>query len=223
MSVSRKKLPNVIRPTIDGTPEGALGNGNGWRGAPEGMLVSDQLVDATGAATESEPVVHVAETMRPSSASGTLSPTPAHSVSPGVDAAKRLTQARAIVERHATYSAVGGILPLPIASVAGITTIIIRMVKMLSTLYGVPFERDRARAIVAGLVGGATPTGFAAVTTSTLFYVVPSGLLLGTVVSAISAVACTRSIGRVFIEHFESGATLNDFRAPKMRSAPRNR
>jgi hypothetical protein len=51
------------------------------------------------------------------------------------------------------------------------------------------------------------------VTTSTLFYAVPSGLLLGTVVSAISAVACTRSIGRVFIEHFESGATLNDFRA----------
>ena len=131
-----------------------------------------------------------------------------------LDAAKRLTQARAIVELHATYSAVGGILPLPIASVAGITTIIIRMVKMLSSLYGVPFERDRARAIVAGLVGGATPTGFAAVTTSTLFYVVPSGLLLGTVVSAISAVACTRSIGRIFIEHFEGGATLNDFRAP---------
>ena len=195
--MSRKKLPNVIRPTIDRAPEGALGNGNGWRGAPEGMLVSDQLVDATGAATESEPVVHVVETMRPSSASGMLSPTPGHSVSPAVDAAKRLTQARAIVERHATYSAVGGILPLPIASVAGITTIIIRMVKMLSSLYGVPFERDRARAIVAGLVGGATPTGFAAVTTSTLFYVVPSGLLLSTVVSAISAVACTRSIGRV--------------------------
>ena len=215
MSVSRKKLPNVIRPTIDRAPEGALGNGNGWRGAPEGMLVSDQLVDATGAATESEPVVHVVETMRPSSASGMLSPTPGHSVSPAVDAAKRLTQARAIVERHATYSAVGGILPLPIASVAGITTIIIRMVKMLSSLYGVPFERDRAPAIVAGLVGGATPTGFAAVTTSTLFYVVPSGLLLSTVVSAISAVACTRSIGRVFIEHFEGGATLNDFRAPR--------
>jgi uncharacterized protein (DUF697 family) len=138
---------------------------------------------------------------------------PENSVSAAVDVGKRLTQARAIVERHATYSAVGGILPLPIASVAGITTIIIRMVRMLSDLYGVPFERDRARAIVAGLVGGATPTGFAAVTTSTLFYAVPSGLLLGTVVSAISAVACTRSIGRVFIEHFESGATLNDFRA----------
>lgn len=215
MSVSKKKLPNVIRPTIDGAPEGALGNGNGWRGAPESMLVSDQLVDATGVAIESDPVLHAVETMRPSSTSGAVSPTPAPSVSAGVAVAKRRAQARAIVKRHATYSAVGGILPLPIASVAGITTIIIRMVKMLSTLYGVPFERDRARAIVAGLVGGATPTGFAAVTTSTLFYAVPSGLLLGTVVSAASAVACTRSIGQVFIEHFESGATLNDFRAPK--------
>ena len=58
-------------------------------------------------------------------------------------------------------------------------------------------------------------TSDSAVTTSTLFYVVPSGLLLSTVVSAISAVACTRSIGRVFIEHFEGGATLNDFRAPR--------
>jgi uncharacterized protein (DUF697 family) len=214
MSVSRKKLPNVIRSTIDGAPEGALGNGSGGPRAPAGMLVSDQLVDATVVGSESEPVLHV-ETTPSSSASGTLSPTPAPSVSSGVDAAKRRAQARAIVDRHATYSAVGGILPLPIASVAGITTIIIRMVKMLSTLYGVPFERDRARAIVAGLVGGATPTGFAAVTTSTLFYAVPSGLLLGTVVSAVSAVACTRSIGRVFIEHFESGATLNDFRAPR--------
>ena len=213
--MSRKKLPHVIRPAIDGTPEGALGNGNGWREAPEGMLVSDQLVDAKFVGSESEPVLHVVETMRPSSAAGVLSPTPAISASGGVDVAKRPARARAIVDRHATYSAVGGILPLPIASVAGITTIIIRMVKMLSTLYGVPFERDRARAIVVGLVGGATPTGFAAVTTSTLFYAVPSGLLLGTVVSAVSAVACTRSIGRVFIEHFESGATLNDFRAPR--------
>lgn len=210
--MSRKKLPTVIRPTIDGMPEGARGNGNGWQAAPAGMLLSDQLVDATGAGAESQAVVHV-ETIRPSSAPDTLSATPENSVSAAVDVGKRLTQARAIVERHATYSAVGGILPLPIASVAGITTIIIRMVRMLSDLYGVPFERDRARAIVAGLVGGATPTGFAAVTTSTLFYAVPSGLLLGTVVSAISAVACTRSIGRVFIEHFESGATLNDFRA----------
>jgi hypothetical protein len=82
--------------------------------------------------------------------------------------------------------------------------------QMLSDLYGVPFERDRARAIIVGLVGGTMPTGFATVTTSTLFYVVPSGALMGLVVSSITAIACTRSIGQIFIEHFESGATLHD-------------
>src|SRR5262249_56151992 len=116
---------------------------------------------------------------------------------------------------HAREWALGGMVRLAMGGAGGITTIIIRMVKMLSNLYGVPFERDRARAIVAGLVGGATPTGFAVVTTSTLFYAVPAGVLLGTVVSTISAIACTRGIVRVFIEHFESGATLNDFRPPK--------
>ena len=160
-------------------------------------------------------MAQVIETTPPSSVSDTVAPELASSTSAKADIAQRLAQARAIVDRHATYSAFGGIVPLPIASVAGITTIIIRMVKMLSNLYGVPFERDRARAIVAGLVGGATPTGFAVVTTSTLFYVVPAGVLLGTVVSTVSAIACTRSIGRVFIEHFESGATLNDFRTSK--------
>jgi hypothetical protein len=51
------------------------------------------------------------------------------------------------------------------------------------------------------------------VTTSTLFYVVPGSGLVGLAVSSIAAVACTRSIGRIFVEHFESGSNLHDLRA----------
>jgi uncharacterized protein (DUF697 family) len=129
------------------------------------------------------------------------------------DAVRRLSRAHAIVERHATYSAAGGIIPLPIANVASVMAIIVRMVKMLSDIYGVPFERDRARAIVVAMVGGAMPTGLAAVTISTLQFVVPGSAFIGLAVSSATAVACTRSIGRTFIEHFESGATLSDFSA----------
>jgi uncharacterized protein (DUF697 family) len=213
--VSRKKLPSALRHTMDGLREAAAGNGNASPRTPAGVMALSRLAAEMSAAPESDPAQDAIEARPAPPVSGTAAPSRATSMSAGVDPAKRRAQARAIVERHATYSAVGGILPLPIVSVAGITAIIVRMVKMLSNLYGVPFERDRARAIVAGLVGGATPTGFAVVTTSTLFFVVPSGALIGTVVSAVSAVACTRSIGRVFIEHFESGATLNNFRAPK--------
>jgi uncharacterized protein (DUF697 family) len=139
----------------------------------------------------------------------------ARAASPAADihAARRRSLARTVVERHAAYAAVGGVIPVPIANVAGITAVIVRMVRMLSDLYGVPFERDRARAIVVGLMGGAMPTGLGAVTTSTLVYVVPGSVLIGLAVSSIAAAACTRSIGLVFVEHFESGATLHDLPA----------
>jgi uncharacterized protein (DUF697 family) len=115
------------------------------------------------------------------------------------------------VERHAVYSGFGGIIPVPIANVASITAIIVRMVKVLSSLYGVPFQHDRARAIVIGLMGGSMPTGLAAAASSTLAYVIPGSGLIGLAVSSVAAVACTRSIGRVFVEHFESGAALQQF------------
>ena len=55
------------------------------------------------------------------------------------------------------------------------------------------------------------PTGLGAVTTSTLVYIVPGSSLVGLAVSSVAGAACTRSIGRIFIEHFESGATLQTF------------
>ena len=128
---------------------------------------------------------------------------------------RRLSQAHAIVERHATYSAAGGLIPLPIANVASVTAIIVRMVKMLSRLYDVPFDRDRTRAIAVGMVGGAMPTGLAAVANSTLQYLVPASGIIGLAVSSIAAVGITRNIGLVFIEHFEEGVTLSDFPAAR--------
>jgi uncharacterized protein (DUF697 family) len=58
------------------------------------------------------------------------------------------------------------------------------------------------------MAGGATPTGLGAITISTLYYLVPASAVIGLAVSSVAAVACTRSIGRTFVEHFESGATL---------------
>jgi uncharacterized protein (DUF697 family) len=134
-----------------------------------------------------------------------------------IDAGRRRSLAIAIVSRHAAYAAVGGIIPLPLINLAGVTTIIVRMVKVLSDQYGVPFERDRARAIVVGLVGGIMPTGAAAVAMSSLFYILPPSAFMGLAVSSVTAATFTRGIGRIFVEHFESGATLDDFPASERR------
>jgi len=121
-------------------------------------------------------------------------------------AARRRARARSIVERHKAFAAVGGLFPLPIVNVAGVTAVILRMVKQLSDLYGVPFERDRTRSLIVGLVGGAVPTGLGTATASTLAFVLPAHALVGLGVSAISAGALTRGIGLVFLDHFESAS-----------------
>jgi len=211
MSVSKKKLPNAILHPIDGMREAvAADRSREWRGALTATTAPNQSANGEAVSAPSGPMGEVIEKTQASAVPVKATSTRGARTFAETNLAKRQAQARAIVARHAAYSAVGGIVPLPVASVAGITTIIIRMVKMLSNLYGVPFERDRARAIIVGLVGGTVPTGFATVATSTLFFVVPSGALMGLVVSSFTAIACTRSIGQIFIEHFESGATLQD-------------
>ncbi len=121
-------------------------------------------------------------------------------------AAKRRALAKKIVDRHRNYAALGGLVPLPVANIASVTAINLRMVQQLSKLYQVPFQRDRTRALIVGLVGGTVPTGVGVATSTTLMWIVPGGLLLGLGASAITAGALTRGIGLVFIESFENGA-----------------
>jgi uncharacterized protein (DUF697 family) len=124
----------------------------------------------------------------------------------GPFAAKRRALARKIVDRHKNYAALGGLVPVPVANIASVTAINLRMVQQLSALYEVPFQRDRTRALIVGLVGGAVPTGVGTATSSLLMWVVPGGLLVGLGASALTAGAITRGIGLVFIESFENGA-----------------
>jgi uncharacterized protein (DUF697 family) len=128
---------------------------------------------------------------------------PTAAVDAGRQAVRRRLALR-IVERHRTYAAIGGLSPLPILNVAGVAALVARMVKQLSELYGVPFERERTRSLVISIIGGAAPTGLGTATASTLAFVLPGSTLVGLAVSALTAGALTRGIGLVFIEHFES-------------------
>src|SRR5262249_61604178 len=103
---------------------------------------------------------------------------PAESMPTAAEVEWRRSRAHAIVERHSTYSAVGGIIPLPIINVASVTAVILRMVKALSELYGVPFERDRAGAAGGAVMGGAAAGGLASAAPSTPPHVIPGGKLV---------------------------------------------
>ena len=118
-------------------------------------------------------------------------------------------KAVAIVERYANLSAVGGAIPVPLVNAAAILALLVRMVKSLSELYDVPFERNRTRAIVIGLMGGALPTGFSTIATSSLTFLVPGLNLVGLAVASVTSGAFARAIGQLYIEHFENGVTID--------------
>jgi uncharacterized protein (DUF697 family) len=126
-------------------------------------------------------------------------------------AALRRRKAVAIVERYANWAAIGGVIPVPLANAAAITALLMRMIKSLSTLYEVPFEHNRTKAAVVGLMGGVLPTGFATLAASTLTYFVPGYGMISLAVSSVTSSAYARSIGQLYVEHFENGATQIEF------------
>jgi len=203
--MNRKKLPKAIMRESDDEPAPLANH------LPEAGSETSKGRDPTSTRRAREQAGNVIEMTPLPAAAGRIERESAGLASPAVDAKRRRSRALAIVARHAAGSALGGMIPLPVVTFAGVTAIIVRMVKVLSDHYDVPFERDRARAIVIGLVGGAMPAGVAVVATSTLAYILPPAAVMGIAVSAISAAGFTRSVGRIFIEHFESGATLEDF------------
>lgn len=192
--MNKKKFPKAVLQTADEMREAA-------RATPK-PATPDNVIEMVPKSETTSPASGA--TAKPAAGSG------------DTEAALRRRQARAIVERYANYSAIGGALPIPLANAAAITALLVRMVKSLSALYSVPFERSRTRAIVIGLMGGALPTGFATIATSTLSYAVPGLYLAGLAISSVTSGAYARSIGQLYIEHFENGASL-DLRSIVMR------
>jgi len=197
--MTRKQLPRAITRRMENLREIAA-DSEAAQAPPRRVAIFD-VVEAEPA-PEIVPKSDEAVSLQPN----LIGPEAAAPTRPDPLAATRRELARKIVERHKIYAAMGGLLPLPIVNIAGVTAINVRMVKALSDLYQVPFQRDRARAMIVGLIGGTVPTGLGTATASTLLFVVPGSALVGLGVSALSAAAVTRGIGLVFLEHFEAGA-----------------
>lgn len=129
----------------------------------------------------------------------------------------RRSRAREIVGRFTTYSAVGGLLPLPIVDTASVMACIVKMVQALAKHYGVPFQRDRIRVAVAAVIGGVGQAGAGAVTMSALVKAIPGPGLYASAVASIASAALTRAIGNAFILHFETGGTALEFKPETLR------
>ncbi|MDQ2105880.1 YcjF family protein [Azospirillum isscasi] len=130
----------------------------------------------------------------------------------------QLENAQAITRTAAKWAAGAGLIPVPLLDVAGVAGVQLKLVNDLSKLYGVPFAKDRAKALVATLLGGAVPSALTSGVFSLVKAVPIVGPLTGIALMPALSAAATLALGKVFIQHFETGGTLLDFDPEKTRA-----
>jgi uncharacterized protein (DUF697 family) len=127
-----------------------------------------------------------------------------------------------VVRRYVKWSAAAGLVTLPIIDIAAVTAVQLKMVADLSKLYEIPFSHERAKAIVGALVGAVAPQILAGAfigSAAPLIGAVPIvGPVIGIAARPTFNAASTYALGKVFIQHFESGGTLLDMDPDALRA-----
>ena len=118
-----------------------------------------------------------------------------------------------ILKRHIILTGAAGLIPAPIVDLASISAIQANMIKEISNHYGVEFKENLCRNIIGALVTG---TGAVALGTGVAVSLMKSipllGMFGGMFTMSIIAGASTYALGKIFIEHFEKGGNLLDFK-----------
>ncbi len=134
---------------------------------------------------------------------------------------RRLAEARQTVRRYSLLSLAVGIIPVPFFDILGVGSMQFLMLKKLADHYGVPKpKRQLIRRLVASLIGGYAPARLAFGGVGSLLKAIPLvGPLAGLVSLPAIAAATTYAVGKVFVQHFESGGTFLDFDPESVKEA----
>jgi uncharacterized protein (DUF697 family) len=131
---------------------------------------------------------------------------------------KELT-AMQVVNKYALYAGGVGLVPIPLFDMAAITGVQVKMLSVLARHYDTPFVKDRVKSILSALIGGVLPTTLGYGMAGSLIKRVPVvGSIIGVIVVPAFAMASTYAVGKVFIQHFESGGTFLDFNPDEVRA-----
>jgi uncharacterized protein (DUF697 family) len=122
-----------------------------------------------------------------------------------------------VIKKYAYGSIVIGLVPIPLIDLVALTGLQMKLIHRLSTFYGQPFSEERGKKIISSLVGASVPLGLTRAAYSILKIVPIIGLTASVVgMSGLSA-ASTYAIGKLFVQHFESGGTFLDLDPAKVK------
>ncbi len=129
----------------------------------------------------------------------------------------RSSEANGIVKNRMIASVGAGLIPFPVVDVVALTAIQLDTVRALSKIYDVKFIKDAGKTAITSLTGGIFPVAAAPWLGSVVKTVPVVGQLMGAISMPVLAGASTYAVGKVFIQHFESGGTFLTFDPEKVK------
>jgi uncharacterized protein (DUF697 family) len=130
------------------------------------------------------------------------------------------TTARAemIVERYTLGSLVVGVVPFALIDMAALAGIQLKMLHSLANLYELEFSSQLGKSLIASLLGGGVPVSLSSRVARLAVRSIPVyGWVAGLISTSLFGGASTYAIGKVFIQHFESGGTFLTFDPYRVR------
>jgi uncharacterized protein (DUF697 family) len=121
------------------------------------------------------------------------------------------------IKNH-TITAMGvGILPVPGLDLVALTGVQLNLLRKLGALYGFRLSDEAGKKLLASLLSGYLPLAFAAPAASILKFIPGIGIAAGVLAQSTLAGATTYAVGKLFLEHFESGGNFLNFRTTSQK------
>ena len=131
---------------------------------------------------------------------------------------EREKEALKIVKNHMWMSGGAGLIPIPVVDLVAVAGVQLKVLAALSKFYEVPFHKNLGKAAISSLVGFVLPHALAFGAAGSLIKLIPFvGNVSGVAWMGLFSAAYTWALGKVFIQHFESGGTFLNFDAEKVK------
>jgi uncharacterized protein (DUF697 family) len=124
-----------------------------------------------------------------------------------------------IVNQYALGAMAAGLVPMPYLDLGAVAAVQLKMLHRLSKQYDVPFSENSGKSIIATLLGTATYESLGRGLLARTIKMIPILGYIGMLSMPIFASTTTYAMGKLFIQHFESGGTMLNFDPHKAKES----
>jgi uncharacterized protein (DUF697 family) len=120
----------------------------------------------------------------------------------------QIDTAEALIKKYMVAALGVGLVPYPMLDMAVLVGVQMKMLHSLAKIYEVEFSEELSTKVVSSCLGSVIPVSLSLGLNHWLRFIPIYGWLLKGVSTSAFAGAFTYAIGKLFIQHFESGGTF---------------